>query len=188
MRKNELNIQFKDMLYSLSSSLSAGKSIELAFKDVLKDLSIMYPDPDASIIKEAGYIARKIDMNETVESALCDFARRAHSEDIDSFVDVFRTCKRMGGNMVEIIRNTSNIINDKIEIKQEINTILAERRFEQKVLNVLPILLILLLSLSAGDYMYPVFNTGTGRAVMSVAIILLIGAYFISKKITDIDV
>ena len=43
-RKSELNVQFKDMLYSLSSSISAGRSIESAFKEVLKDLNIQYPD------------------------------------------------------------------------------------------------------------------------------------------------
>ena len=43
-RKKELNIQFKDMLYSLSSSLSAGKTVESAFREALKDLSVLYPE------------------------------------------------------------------------------------------------------------------------------------------------
>lgn len=187
-RKNELNIQFKDMLYSLSSSLSAGKPVEPAFKEVLKDLAIIYPDPEASIIKEVEFIVRKIEVNETIESALTDFARRANIEDIDNFVDVFYTCKRTGGNMVEIIKNTSNIINDKIEIKQEISTALAERKLEQKVLNVLPILMIVLISASAADYIRPVFTTIQGRVIMTISIMLLGAAYFISRKVTDIKV
>ncbi|MFZ5988479.1 MAG: type II secretion system F family protein [Bacillota bacterium] len=187
-RKNELNIQFKDMLYSLSSSLTAGKSVETAFRDVLKDLEIIYPDPNTDIIREVEYIIRKIEMNETVESALEDFAKRSHLEDIENFVDVFYTSKRTGGNIIEIIKNSSNIISDKIEIKQEIHTMLAQRKFEQKVLNVLPILLILFLAVSSGDYMYPVFHTVLGRIIMTVSIILLAIAYFISKKIMNIKV
>lgn len=184
-RKNELNMQFKDLLYCLSSSLSAGKSIEMSFKDALRDLAILY-SADESIIKEIECIVRKIEMNETVESVLDNFSKRAHIDDIDNFVDVFQTCKRTGGNIVEIIKNTSNIINDKIEIQQEIDTMLAERKLERKILNLVPILLIVVLSVSAYDYMEPVFNTFTGRVVMSISIVLLTVSYLISKRIMDI--
>ncbi len=187
-RKNDLNLQFKDMLYSLSSSLSAGRSIETAFQSVLADLSILYGDNEASIIVEMECIINKIKLNETVESALIDFAERAHLEDIDNFVDVFQICKRTGGNIIEVLKNASNIINDKIEIKQEIDTLLAERRFEQKILNILPILMIILLSVSAGDYIAPVFNTVIGRLAMTLSVVLLLVAYLISKKIMDIRV
>ncbi|HHW48868.1 MAG TPA: pilus assembly protein TadB [Clostridiaceae bacterium] len=186
-RKYDLSIQFKDMLYSLASSLSAGKSVELAFRSLPEDLSLLYPDGNTDIIREVEYIIRKLDMNGTIESALEDFSDRADIEDIRSFVDVFHICKRSGGNIVEVIKNTSNIISDKIEIKQEINTMLAERKFEQKVLNVLPVFMMILLSVCAGDYIEPVFTTLTGRIAASVSIILLIGAYFISKKIMDIN-
>ena len=40
--------------------------------------------------------------------------------------------------------------------------LLAERRFEQKVLNAVPVFMITLLSFSAPEYMYPVFNTVVG--------------------------
>lgn len=187
-RKNDLNLQFKEALYALSSSLSAGKSIEMAFKDSLNDLSILYPDPNTYITHEFQYIIRKIDMNETIEEALSDFARRAHLEDINNFVDVFITCKGMGGNIVEILKNTSNVIADKIYIKNDINIMLAQKKLEQKLLNIIPIVLILLLSLNAKDYMELVFETALGKVMMTISIVLLTGAYFISKKIMDIEV
>lgn len=187
-RKNTLNLQFKDMLYSLSSSLSAGKSVESSFKEVLKDLSIIYPDSNTFIIKEVEYIVRKIEMNETIEDALEDFANRSHLEDVENFVDVFKTSKRAGGNIIEIIKNTSNIISDKIEVKEEIDTLLSSRKFEQKILTAMPIFLILFLSTSSKDYMYPIFNTLAGRLVMTVAIILIGIGYFISKRIMNIKI
>lgn len=185
-RKKELNIQFKDMLYSLSSSLSAGKTVEGAFRDALRDLEVLYPDPGTSIMTEAGYIVRKLEMNETIEAVLSDFARRAHLEDLDNFVDVFNICKRTGGNIVEVIKNTTSIINDRIEVRQEIDAMLAERKFEQKVLNVVPVAMVILLSASAPDYMGPVYATTAGKLVTTVSVVLLAAAYFISRKITDI--
>lgn len=187
-RRRELNIQFKDMLYSLSSSISAGRSVEASFRDVLRDLSVMYPDPRSLIIVEVGFIVRRLEMNETIEAILSDFAGRAGLEDVNNFVDVFITCKRTGGNIIEVIRNSSFIINDKIEVRQEIDTLLAQRKFEQKVLNLVPVLMIVLLSASAADYIEPVFTTGAGRLVMTGAILLLAAAWFISKRIADIRI
>lgn len=187
-RRKELNIQFKDMLYALSSSLSAGKSIEQAFRDTLTDLEILYPERETSIMKEVECINRRLEMNETVEAVLSDFAKRSGIEDIVNFADVFVTCKRTGGNMVEIMKNASSIINDKIEIGQEIDTVLAQRKFEQKVLNILPVLMLIVLSTSAGDYIEPVFATAAGRVVTTISILLLTAAYFISRGLTDIRV
>lgn len=187
-RKNDLNLQFKDMLYSLSSSFGAGKSVESSFKESLNDLAILYPDPDTYIIKEIQYIVRRIDMNETVEVALEDFALRSHLEDIQNFTDVFQTCKRTGGNLVEVIKNTSNILNDKIEIKQEISTVLSSKRFEQNILSIMPIFLIVVLSASSADYMEPVFSEPAGRLVMTIAVFLIAAGYFIAKKIMNIKV
>jgi tight adherence protein B len=185
-RKKELNIQFKDMLYSLSSSISAGKSIELAFKEIIKDLSVLYPDPSTLILREVRGIINRLEVNDTLEKALSDFARRAKLEDIDNFVNVFNICKRSGGNIAEVIRNTSSIISDRIEIGQEIDTMLAERKFERKVLNIMPVLMILLLSISAPDYISPVFTTIAGRLTMSASIVLLAVAWFISAKVSCI--
>lgn len=40
-RKSQLTIQFKDMLYSLSSALSVGKSVETGIQDALQDLRVI---------------------------------------------------------------------------------------------------------------------------------------------------
>ena len=187
-RKKELNMQFKDMLYSLSSSLTAGSSVEKAFRQLPSDLSLLYPDSNTSIIREARLIALKLEMNESAESALNSFAERSGIDDIMNFADVFQISKRAGANIVEVIRNTTNIINDRIEIEQEIDTMLAERRFEQKVLYILPPAMITLLSLAAADYMEPVFSTFAGYVVMSAAVVLIGLAYFISAKINNISI
>ena len=187
-RHSELAVQFKDMLYSLSSSLSAGKSVETGLKECLQDLRIIYPDDDAYIIQEISYIVRGVEMNETIEDMFAQFSERAHNEDIENFVDIFRTCKRTGGDMVQVIKTTSQTIGEKIEIKQEINTMISGKKFEFKALMVMPIFLILLLSVSSADYMAPVFETAIGHIVMTIAIVLFAVAYVVGDKIMTIEV
>lgn len=169
-RKNQLSLQFKDMLYSLSSALSVGKSVETGIRDSLQDLQVIYPDPETDILVELGLILRGLGMNNTIEDMFGQFAERAHLEDIDNFVDIFVTCKRTGGDLIEVMRSTSNTIGDKIEVKQEIETMISGKKYEFNFLMILPVIMVLFLTLTSGDYMAPVFTTIVGRIAMTVAI------------------
>ena len=189
-RKKDLTVQFKDMLYALSSSLAAGKSVESGLQETLNDLRLIYPNEDAYIIQEISYIVRGLDMNETVEDMFGQFAERSHIEDIENFTDIFRTCKRTGGDIIQVIRSTSQTIGEKIEIQQEIATMISGKKLEFKVLMLTPLCLILLLTYTAGDYMAPVFELKklVGPAVMTFAIFLFGAAYFVGTKVMKINV
>lgn len=187
-RKKQLAVQFKDLLYSLSSSMVAGRSLASAFSDAAQDLRVLYLDPETYIMQEIRYIVRQLEMGGTVEDALTQFAERAHVDDISNFADVIRTCNRSGGNLIEVVRNTSQIISDKIETKNEIETSIAAKKFESRLLCVMPIVMVLLLSLSSPDYMEPVFRERAGAVVMTIAIVLFVAAFFMGEKIMDIEV
>lgn len=187
-RKGQLTIQFKDMLYSLASALSVGKSVESGIQDALNDLRVIYPDPQTDILVELEYILRGIGMNNTIESMFSQFAERAHLEDIENFVDIFVTCKRTGGDLMEVMRSTSHTIGEKIEVKQEIDTTISGKKYEFRFMMVLPVIMVLFLTLTSGEYMEPVFTTIAGRLAMTVAIIIFGVSYLIGSKVMEINV
>lgn len=187
-RKNDLTIQFRDLLYSVSSSMEAGRSIEMAFKDALKDLAIIYTNPETPIMRETTFIVRKIEMNEPIEEAISEFAERAKIDDIENFSDVIRVCKKTGGNLAEVIRSTSQVIGDKIETKRDIETTITGKKFESRIMAVMPIFMVFMLSASSPEFMEPVFKTVIGNIVMTVAIVIFVVAYIVSEKIVDIEV
>lgn len=187
-QKQELLLQFKEALYVIAASLTAGKSVEMAFRSALADLRILYIDPETPIIKELEIIIRKMELNGTIEEALINFAKRCHLEDVRSFTDVFVTCKRRGGNMVEVIKNTSNTVADKIRTREEIETLITEKKFEQKVLNAMPVVMVFILKSSSPEFMEPVYTTVMGRVGMTLAVALFVLAYVASDKIMKIEV
>lgn len=186
-RKAELNIQFKQALYILSSSLAAGKSVESSFLEAAHDLKMLFPDEETYIRIEFNIISLRLENGESIERILRDFSARADIEDISSFTDVFVICKHTGGNMVDVMRNTANIIGEKIAIQQEIAVMISQKRFESKVLTLTPVFFVAILSYSSADYMAPLYQ-GKGIIIMIFALLLLTCCYFISKKIMDIKV
>lgn len=187
-RQQELNVQFKDALVCLSSSLGAGRSLESAFQAGLKDLRLLYPDREAYIIQEFEFICRRIEINEPIERALRNLSDRACLEDITNFVDVISIAKRTGGNLVEVVQNTARMLSDKIEIKEEIEVLLSKQKYEQKILNFMPLVFIGLLNFGGSDYMGALYASAGGYLLMGFALLILGLSYVISSRIMDIRV
>lgn len=186
-RRETLKLYFKQTLFSLSSSLSAGRSVENAFREAVDDLRMLDPDGGGDMIAELNIICARMEIGQPVEEALLDFAGRADIEDIGRFADVFAVCKRTGGDLVEIVRRTSNVITEKMDIQQEIAVSVAQKRFEAKALLASPLAMILFMSLTAGDYMDPMYS-GAGRVISTAALAALAGCYYWISKIMDIPV
>lgn len=187
-RKELVKLQFKDALYFLSVSLSAGKSFETALLDAQQAMEKVYPDKNALIIKELELINARIMMNTPVEQALEDFARRVQIEEIRNFADIFSISKRAGANLVEVIKNTSGMIREKIEVKQEIEDFIAEKKMEQKILSVMPFVMIYVIKATSSEFLDPLYNTAAGRLIMTAALLLVLAGHLIAKKIMDIEV
>jgi tight adherence protein B len=128
-----------------------------------------------------------LENGEPIEAALIDFSRRASLEDATSFTDVFVTCKRTGGNLIEVMKRTSGIIGEKLEIKQDISVMIAQKRFESRVLLLAPILIVAVLSFSSPEYMEPLYR-GIGVMIMSFCLLLLGACGWLTHKIMNIRV
>lgn len=183
-KKQQLLSEFRDMLESLNTSLGAGKNVMDSFRTVHKDLSVQY-DEDAFIIKELEVIISGIDNNVDIESLLEDFGVRSGEEDIISFANVFKICYRKGGDIKATIRNTHSILRDKMEIREEIETIITSNKTEQKVMTFMPIALIGIIKIMSPDFASN-YVTVTGIISTTVAVILFVIAYKVGEEVLEI--
>lgn len=184
-RKQALADEFNEGLYVIGTALSAGKSLEEAFKESIKEMK----EKEFPLIHhEFSLIVNRIEVNENIEVAVMDFARRSHVEDIQNFADILVTSKRTEGDIISIIRRTMTMMSEKMEIKREIETNIAQKKYEQKILMAMPLFIIIFLSVSSKGYLDPLYTTFGGRIAMTVALMVMLVCYKVSSKITDIQV
>ncbi len=182
--KNTLKRQFRDMLDSLTTSLGAGKNVNDSFISVYDDLKVQYDD-DAYILKELEIVIAGIHNNVAMEELLLDFGNRSGIEDIKSFSEVFKISYRKGGNIKDIIRNTNEILKDKMEITEEIETLVTSNKTEQNIMIIMPIMLIALIKFMSPEFSNN-FVSPTGLMSTTLSIVMFVAAYFVGKKILDI--
>ena len=186
-KKRRLVVEFKEAIMILSSLLNAGYSLENSVKEALVELRLLYVK-DNLIIKEFEYINQLIYMNISVERAFDDLAYRSHSEDIRSFAKVLRIAKRSGGELESIIAHTVGVIGDKVRIKEEIITMTTAKRFEQNVMNIFPLFIVLYIDISSPGFFNIMYTTIIGRVCMSIGLIVYLFAIYISKRLLNIEV
>jgi len=89
-----------------------------------------------------------------------------------------------GGNIKDVIKNTSLIIGDKIEIQMELETMVAGQKNEMNILLVMPILFILVMKSMGGGLID--LSSAVGVLSVTASLVIFLVAYFIGKKITNI--
>ena len=186
-RKDLLKIQFRDMIDSIASALRAGYSIENAFYESGKDMSRLH-GRDSLIVRELDLFFLKLENGIPLEAILSDFASRTGVEDISDFSEIFVLAKRNGGDFTGIIGKTVRIMREKDETEREISVILSGRKYEQRVMCIIPIGIIIYLRITSREFLSVLYHNPAGVVIMTACLAIYIASYLISAKLIDIRV
>lgn len=186
-RKQELCLQFRDMILSLSECLYAGYSVENAFREVYRDMHLLHGG-DALICQEICHIIISLENNAVLEKLLSDLGNRSGVDDIRDFGEIFAIGKRSSGDLKEIIRSSAAVIGEKIEIKRDIRTLISAKVFEQKIMSVVPFAIILYISVTSKGFFAPLYHNAAGIVIMTGCLFVYVLSGYLSGKIIGIEV
>ena len=186
-RKIQMLREFTTGMQLVNASLQAGYAVENAFRESLPELKKIYPS-DAFIVREFRRIGSQLDISIPIEKALADLSARSHIDDIRNFTEVFQTAKRTGGDLMLIIRNTVSDIQEKSETREQIEADISGKVLEQKIMSLVPILIIAYVNLTSPDFLEVCYCTVAGRLVMTACLILYGVAFLWGRKVMKIQV
>lgn len=186
-RYGQLKREFKEGIQALHAALEAGYSLENAFVEALKDLALLYPR-ETYITREFKRIIQGIRMNTPAEKLLNDFGERSNIDDIRNFAEIFAIAKRSGGDMTLIIQSTVTTIREKIQVENEVQTMMSGKKLEQKVMNVIPFGILAYVKLTSDGFLDIMYETEVGVIVMSVCLLVYIISIWIANRIISVEV
>ncbi len=186
-RQNELQKQFKDMIQAVLANLQAGNSMENAFIKAGREVELIY-GKESDIYFEMNKMELQLKNNLTLEQILMDLGNRSGVSDIKSFAEVFSTAKRGGGNFREMIENICEIISAKVDTEIEITTLIAGKVMEQRIMSIVPFIIILYISFSSPGYFDSLYHNTFGIITMSILLGIYLLSVYIAQRIIDIKV
>ena len=180
-RMKAFSQEFPDSLDLLVSALRAGLSFSAAMQIVAEES----PEP---VRGEFAITVEEQSLGLDFRESLVNLTRRVDSLDLRFFVTAIVLQRETGGNLAEILENTSKLIRDRFRILGDIQTFTAQGRLTGAILLCLPACIGLFMFIMTPDYFKPMMTSEAGRVALWFAASMQIMGALIIRKIVNIKV
>ncbi|MEP6508005.1 MAG: type II secretion system F family protein [Gemmatimonadales bacterium] len=181
-RLKDFEQQIPDAIDMMVSAMRAGYSFQAATQFIGEE---MIPPLGPEFARF--YDEQRLGMD--VRSALIGMQTRLDSIDLKMFVTAVLIQRETGGNLGEVLSNLADLVRQRIAMKGQIQTLIAEPKLSARFLAVLPVIVFLLLSITNRHFFDPMTAAGSvGRLVLIGSAVSVVIGYLIMMKIADVDV
>jgi len=184
-RKLKLRVQFFDLLEAMSVAMRAGSPLLKSLQSAREDLILIYPE-NSDIITELDIIIGKFNNAVPLSESFSDLADRSGLEDIKSFASIYATIEGKSGRADEIVRETQQIISDKMEIEMEIDTLMTAAKSEVNIMLMMPLVILGVIGYAGAGFMDAIYTTGAGRIVSTGGLIVFILSFVLARKFSNV--
>lgn len=171
--------QLGDVLLLMGNCLRSGLTFQQAMANVAEEM----PDP---IAREFARTVREIQLGCSIDAALDGMVKRVRSTDLMLTVSAVQIQRQVGGNLLEILENTSVTIKERLKLKDDIRVMTASGRITSIVVGLIPVAIGGILMLINPSYIQTFFDTTMGVVMLLVAAGMEITGFLIIKKIATI--
>jgi len=183
-RTFKLRIQFFDLLEATSVAMRAGNPLIKSIQSAREDLILIYPE-DSDIIVELDIIIGRFNNAVPLSESFSDLAERSCLEDISSFASIYSTIEGKSGRADEIVRETQQIIADKMEIEMEIDTMMTAAKSEVNIMLFMPLVILGVIGYAGAGFMDAIYTTGVGRIVSTGGLFVFVGSFLMARKFSN---
>jgi tight adherence protein B len=127
-------------------------------------------------------------MGRDLESLLWDTAKRIDAPEFRFFVIALSVQRETGGNLGETLANLADVLRRRRQMKAKAHAMASETRATTMILGGLPVVVILVLSLTSPHYLAPLFNDVRGFVLDAIALTMLTTGVVIMNKMAKFEI
>ncbi len=166
-RRGAFREQLPDVLQLVAGSLQTGFSLPQALDAVVREGT----QPAAG---EFGRALAEARIGVDLEPALGGIADRMDSTDLRWTIMAIRIQREVGGNLVEVLRNTVDTMRERESFRRHVRALNAEGRLSAYILAALPLLIGGWLLVTDRGYLHLLYTTPAGLAMLCGAGVLFV--------------
>jgi tight adherence protein B len=186
-RLTKLRLEFFDLLEAMSVSMRAGNPVLKALQSARDDLAMIYSE-NSDIIVEVDIILQKFNNAISMSEGFADFAERSGLEDVSSFASIYATIEGKSSRADEIVRETQQIIADKMEIEMEIETLMTAAKSEVNIMLFMPLVILGVIGYAGAGFMDAIYTTTVGQIVATGGLIVFIICFIMARKFSNVEI
>jgi len=178
-RKRAILLQLPSLLDLLSGHVRAGHSLS-------ESLAETVPLLPAGIREEMAWVLQQNRLGTPLPEALVHWGDRIRSEEASLLVRPLRAAIPGGGNIVDLLERTRDILRLRIRTTEKLRSMTAQARLQALVLTFLPPAFAVALSKVDPGFFPNLLGTSQGKAILAVAVTLQILGWVTIRKILSV--
>ena len=186
-RKEQLKREFLTAAELLGDYLRSGYSAENALLRSEKELLTVYGEK-SDIVSEWRRMAAGLQLNSTVEEVFREFGERSGIPEIRDFSEIFGIVKRGNGQLGDVISAVTGQLSEQFRAEEQIRTMLSAKRLELRIMDVIPLAILLYVRMASPDLLEVMYQGLVGRAAMTLSLAVYVFAVFLAEQILKVRV
>jgi len=178
-RKRRILSQLPALLDLLSGHVRAGHSLP-------ESLAETVPLLPAGIREEMAWVLQQNRLGTPLAVSLAQWEDRIRSEEISLLVRPLRAAIPGGGNIVDLLERTRDILQLRMRTTEKLRSMTAQARLQASVLTLLPPVFAVALSKVDPGFFPNLLGTPQGKAIMAIAFVLQVMGWIIIRKILSV--
>ena len=165
----------------MNNSFKSGRNIMQAVQIVKEEL-------DGPISDEFKKIYLDMTYGLSIDVVFDRFYNRVKLEDAKYITSSLTLLNKTGGNIVKVFGTIEHSFFDKKKLKQEMQSLTAASIFVFRTLCFLPLFFIVAIYILNPSYFAPMFETGLGRMVLALIVLLYVLYILVIKKVLEVKI
>ena len=174
-RVGQFERQFVDSLGIAARALRAGHPLVGAFQLISQEVE----DPLGSIF---GEICQEQALGIDLQNSIQRVASASRNTDLKLFATAVTIQMNSGGNLAELMDTLASVMRSRIRLHRRVRVLTAQTQLSKRILTGLPVLMFILLNVTAPTYMEMFYETWTGRYMLAATTAsILVGIWAMSR-------
>jgi len=169
--------QFVDSLGIAARALRAGHPLIGAFQLVAQEVG----DPLGGIF---GEICQEQALGLDLQDSIQRVATAADNVDLKLFATAVTIQMNSGGNLAELMDTLATVMRSRMRLHRRVRVLTAQTQMSKRILIAIPIVLFILLNVTAPTYMQTFYKTWTGRYMLAFTTASILFGIWLMKRLS----
>lgn len=180
-RFQKFSENFPDVLDSLSRALRAGYPLSAS-------MDMIAAETVAPVSTEMRKTSAEANLGVGWNRALDNLGKRVPLLEVNLFISAVELHARTGGKLSDVMSQLAENMRESLALQGEIRSLAAHGKLTGLILTILPMVIAGMMMYVSPGYMEVLYNHPYGKNLITAAVVCLILAHFVIRKIVDIKV
>jgi tight adherence protein B len=181
MRQKKFTTEFANSIEVIVRGVKSG----LPLNECLKIIGREAPEPLGGEFRR---LVDQVAMGVAFDQALAKMYERMPLPEVSFFSIVLSIQQKAGGNLSEALQNLATVLRARKMMREKINALSSEAKASAMIIGALPIIVMIIVSITSPSYMLLLFTDATGHMMLGIGACMMGAGILVMRNMINFEI